>query len=141
MGCPERLRCLQDISRDERSPCLFQRMVLLKNLELRQQKNTENRVTVKNRIRSQVNFIALQRHYGGTPSKYQSEYLENFAFFSSNACLFYHQTDLDKNDCPTGIFLCQDSAGKLNEGHNSTYNEAVVYCNERNSSLSKYQHF
>ena len=100
-----------------------------------------NPVTVKNRIRNQVAFIALHEHYGGTPSKFNADYLENFAFFSSNACLFYHQTDLSKYDCPTGNFLCEDSAGTMPTDDSFTYEEAVNYCYQRNSSLSKYTHF
>ena len=104
------------------------------------QKYAGNHVTVKNRIRNQVAFMALHKHYGGTPSKYNADYLENFAFFSSNACLFYHQTDVGKYDCPTGKFLCEDSAGTMPTCDSLTYAEAVNYCNQRNSSLSKYSH-
>ena len=46
-----------------------------------------------------------------------------------------------KYDCPTGNFLCEDSAGTMPTDDSFTYEEAVNYCYQRNSSLSKYFHF
>ena len=69
----------------------------------------------------------------------QTNYHEYFAFFSSNACIFYQQTELGKNDCPTGNFLCDgNNTPFFYEWKNLTYNEAIDFCHQRNSSLSKY---
>ena len=93
-------------------------------------------------MKDDLNYLALQQHYGGVPSKYKAEYYEYFGFFSSNACIFYHKPDIDKYDCPTGTFLCDGNEIGLFDEHsntsNFTYNEAVAYCNNKNSSLSKY---
>ena len=86
--------------------------------------------------------MAIQQQFDYVLSKYQTEYLEYFGFFSSNACIFYHRPDIDKNDCPTGTFICEGNEIGLFDEHSSTsnftYNEAVIFCNNMNSSLSKY---
>ena len=70
-------------------------------------------------------------------SEFHNEYLEYLAFFSSNSCNFYDQTDISKYDCPTGGFQCNGSETILVGPNEITYNGAVSYCNQQNESLCK----
>ena len=71
--------------------------------------------------------------------EYNGEYHEYFAFFSSNACIFFHQTNVGKYDCPTGNFICDGTVGPNFNRPHLTYNQATSYCREMNASLSKYR--
>ena len=75
------------------------------------------------------------------PQEFYNEYIEKFAFFSSNACLFYLQTDKAKNDCPTGNFFCdynEIGADMTLVSKELSYQEALNFCEEQNANLSKY---
>ena len=74
------------------------------------------------------------------PQEFYNEYIEDFTFFSSNACLFYLQTDKAKDDCPTGNFLCGDNENGENitlASEELSYKEALKFCKEQKANLSK----
>ena len=75
------------------------------------------------------------------PQEFYNEYIEQFTFFSSNACLFYLQTHKAKDDCPTGNFFCGHNENIENVtlvSKKLSYKEALNFCEDQNSNLSKY---
>jgi len=72
------------------------------------------------------------------PPIYCGESLEYLAFFSSNSCIFYHQTQKSRFNCPTGGFQCDGNGTRLfYETKDLTYSGAISYCRQRNASLCK----
>ena len=62
---------------------------------------------------------------------------EYITFFSRSSCVFYLDTDL--KTCPLGRFIC--SYPTINsfsvEKPKLTYQQAILFCDEKNSSLCK----
>ena len=64
---------------------------------------------------------------------------ENFLFFSTNSCTFYLNTY--KNQCPIGNFICVKPNRFSFKNERLTYEEANLYCEMKNSTLSKYARY
>ena len=77
--------------------------------------------------------------FSNVPPIFCSGSLKHLAFFSSNSCIFYHQTQKNRFDCPTGSFQCDGNGTRFfYEGNDLTYRNAITYCKQRNASLCKY---
>ena len=60
---------------------------------------------------------------------------ENFLFFSKNSCTFY--LDTYESQCPIGNFICREPDRFSFKNERLTYEEANLYCEMKNSTLSK----
>ena len=84
-------------------------------------------------------YLSTSGEFNKLSPIYCSGSLEYLAFFSSNSCIFYHQTGKSRFNCPTGGFQCDGNGTKLfYETNDLTYSEAISYCRQRNTSLCKY---
>ena len=105
----------------------------------------KNQKTVKNRMRDEfchnnsTTYLSTSGKFNKLSPIYCSGSLEYLAFFSSNSCIFYHQTEKSRFNCPTGGFQCDGNGTRLfYETNDLTYSEAISYCRQRNASLCKY---